>query len=251
VVELSAAHFGLWALFHNPATTMNSTAKAGLAEAIGTFTLTLIGAGSGAATAAAAGATGAGATGLVIAALAHGVALMIIIYTWGTISGAHVNPAVTLGALVGGKIDLGKSIVYWIAQFVGAAAAAYLLLYLVGDVGLKEGLTVGRFTESDSAKVIVIEAVLTFFLVSAVYSAGLYNRFGNAVGLAIGFVLTADILFGGPYTGASMNPARSFGPFLALGNMKYFWLYVVGPAIGGVLAGIVQAYVIGGDQDKK
>jgi MIP family channel proteins len=221
---------------------MNSTTKAALAEAIGTFTLTFIGAGSGAAAAAA------NAPGLLVAAFAHGIALMIIIYTWGTISGAHVNPAVTLGALVGGKIDIGKAIVYWIAQFLGAAAAAYLLLFLVDKSGLELGQTIGSFTTAgETAKVIVLEAVLTFFLVLAVYSAGIFNRFGNAVGLAIGLVLTADILCGGPFTGASMNPARSFGPFLALGDFKYFWMYLVGPAIGGIVAGVLQAYVIGND----
>ena len=217
--------------------------KAALAELIGTFTLTLIGAGSGAA------AEAAHMPGLLVAAFAHGVALMIIVYTWGTVSGAHVNPAVTLGVWVGGKISFGRTIVYWLAQFAGAVGAAYLLLYLVGADGLKFGQTLGSFTANpanmDIARTIVIEAVLTFFLVAAVYSAAVYNRFGNAVGLAIGFVLTADILFGGPYTGASMNPARSFGPFLALNNLQPFWLYVVGPAIGGLVAGIVQAYIIG------
>lgn len=224
---------------------MNSTTKAALAEAIGTFTLTFIGAGAGAAAG-----KDAGVPGLIAVALAHGIALMFIVYTWGTVSGAHVNPAVTLGALVGGKIDIGKAIVYWIAQFVGAAVAAYLLLFLVEKVGLDLGQTVGKFTtqEGGAVKVIIFEAVLTFFLVCVVYSAAIFNRFGNAVGLAIGFVLVADILCGGPYTGASMNPARSFGPFLALGEMKYFWMYVVGPAIGGAVAGLLQAYVIGNDK---
>jgi MIP family channel proteins len=219
-----------------------SLSKAAIAELIGTFTLTFIGAGSGAAAATS------GAPGLIVVALAHGVALMIIVYTWGTVSGAHVNPAVTLGVLVGGKINLGRAIVYWIAQFAGAVAAAYLLLYLVGNAGLEAGQTIGSLTNIDPTKTIVFEAVLTFFLVAAVFTCGIYNRFGNAVGLAIGFVLTADILCGGPYTGASMNPARSFGPFLVLNNLAPFWLYVVGPAIGGVVAGILLAYVIGSDQ---
>jgi MIP family channel proteins len=228
---------------------MNSTTKAALAEAIGTFTLTFIGAGALAA-AGAVGAPGDGRPTLVIAALAHGVALMFIVYTWGTVSGAHVNPAVTLGALVGGKIGFGKSIVYWIAQFAGATAAAYLLLYFFDKEGVMRGATIGSFTEKDALKVVLLEAVLTFFLVCSVYSAAIFNRFGNAVGLAIGFVLVADILCGGAYTGASMNPARSFGPFLALGEMKYFWMYLVGPAIGGIVAGVLQAYVIGNDTSK-
>jgi aquaporin TIP len=232
---------------------MNTT-KAAIAEFIGTFTLTFIGAGSGAAVASISNAGDGATPSLLVAAFAHGVALMIIVYTWGTVSGAHVNPAVTLGALVGGKIDIGKAIIYWIVQFAGAAAAAYLLLYLVGIDGLKSGQTLGIFSgdpgRADSTKVIIIEALLTFLLVSAVYSTAIFNRFGNAVGLAIGFVLVADILMGGPFTGASMNPARSFGPFLALNNLQPFWMYLVGPAIGGVLAGILQAYVIGNEEKK-
>ncbi len=224
---------------------MNNTGKAALAEFIGTFTLTFIGAGAGAAALAANTETYVAAPGLLVAALAHGVALMIIIYTWGTISGAHVNPAVTLGALVGGKIDIGKAIIYWVVQFAGAAAAAYLLLYLVDRKGLEAGQTIGDFTKAgESVKVVILEAILTFFLVCAVYSAGIYNRFGNAVGLAIGFVLIADILAGGPFTGASMNPARSFGPFLALGNFEYLWMYLVGPFLGGAVAGLLMAYVV-------
>lgn len=221
-----------------------SLSKAVLAELIGTFTLTFIGAGSGAAAG-----TNAGVPGLIAVALAHGVALMIIVYTWGTVSGAHVNPAVTLGVLIGGKIDLGRAIVYWIAQFLGAIAAAYVLLWLVGDA-LRLGQTLGSFSVAnaqlavDATRTIVLEAILTFFLVAAVMSCGIFNNFGNAVGLAIGFVLTADILMGGPYTGASMNPARSFGPFLALNNLGPFWMYLVGPAIGGAIAGLLYGFII-------
>jgi MIP family channel proteins len=221
-----------------------SLSKAALAELIGTFTLTFIGAGAGAAAG-----SNAGVPGLISVALAHGVALMIIVYTWGTVSGAHVNPAVTLGVLFGGKIDLGKAIVYWIAQFLGAIAAAYVLLHLVGFDALRLGQTLGKFSgsgglEVDPIRTVVLEAILTFFLVSAVMSCGIFNNFGNAVGLAIGFVLTADILCGGPYTGASMNPARSLGPFLALNNLGPFWMYLVGPAIGGAIAGLLYGFVI-------
>ncbi len=211
--------------------------KASLAELIGTFTLTFIGGGAGAL-------AGQNGGGIVAVALAHGVALMVIIYTWGAVSGAHVNPAVTLGLLVGGKVEVAKAIAYWIAQFLGAAAAGFLLLYLLGaETGL--GKTLGSLSESpekiDVAKVIVVEAVLTFFLVCAVYSSGVAARNGNAVGLAIGFVLIADILMGGALTGASMNPARTFGPAIALGELWYLPYYVAGPALGAVAAGLLQS----------
>lgn len=215
---------------------MDKSTQAGIAEFFGTFTLVFLGAGAGAL----ASANGAPLLGV---AITHGVALMFIIYTWGWISGAHVNPAVTLGVLLSGNISLGKSIMYWIAQFAGGAAAAYLLAYLLGpDSSL--GQTIGSLTPEganagDPVKVIVVEAVLTFFLVCSVLSNGIAGKNSNMVGVAIGFVLIADILFGGTLTGASMNPARTFGPALAKNNLSYVWLYIVGPAIGGIVAALV------------
>lgn len=205
---------------------MNNNLKPALAELIGTFTLTFIGAG--------AGAVGGRIGGALGVALAHGVALMVIIYAWGAVSGAHVNPAVTLGLAVTGKIDWMKAAYYWIAQFVGAALAAYLLLYLVGSAELVNGATIGDLTKADPLKTIVIEAVLTFFLVTAVFATAVNGRNGNAAGFAIGFVLVMDILMGGPLTGASMNPARTFGPALATLDFSYLWMYIVGPALGAV-----------------
>lgn len=182
---------------------MNQHLKPALAELIGTFTLVFIGA----------GALGDKIGGILGVALAHGIALMVIVYAWGAISGAHVNPAVTFGLAVAGKIDWVKAVWYWIAQFVGATIAAYLLLYLVGkDSGL--GATTGSLTKTDAVKTLVVEAVLTFFLVTAVFGTAVSGRNGNAAGIAIGLVLTMDILMGGALTGASMNPARTFGPAL-------------------------------------
>ncbi len=213
--------------------------KAASAELIGTFLLVFIGAGAGAI-------ADGGSAGLTAVALAHGLALMVIIYTWGSISGAHVNPAVTLGVLSAGRISVPKAISYWIAQCVGAVVAAYTLQWFLGpDSGL--GATIGSLTPgvanaSESAnaiKVIVLEGILTFFLVSAVFASGIHGRNGNLAGVAIGLVLTMDILFGGPLTGASMNPARTLGPAVALGDLNYVWMYFVGPAAGGVLAAIL------------
>jgi aquaporin Z len=221
---------------------MDKTTQAGIAEFFGTFTLVLLGAGAGAL-------LPGDATGLIGVALTHGIALMFIIYTWGWISGAHVNPAVTLGVLLSGKISLGKSILYWIAQLAGGAAAAFLLVYIlgsdstlgqtIGSLTPEASKTVEQMAKTDPVKVIVVEAVLTFFLVCSVLSNGIAGKNGNIVGVAIGFVLIADILFGGSLTGASMNPARTFGPALAKNNMSYVWLYFVGPAIGGIVAALV------------
>jgi aquaporin TIP len=210
--------------------------KAALAEFIGTFTLVFIGAGTGALAVQSGG-------GLVAVALAHGLALMVIVYAWGSISGAHVNPAVTLGVVVTGRMPVPKAIAYWIAQFVAAAAAAYTLQWFLGpDSNL--GATTGSLTPlgehaGDAAKVVVLEGILTFFLVCAVIASGVHNLNGNAAGLAIGLVLTMDILAGGPLTGASMNPARTFGPAVATGDLSYLWMYILGPALGGAAAGLL------------
>jgi len=204
--------------------------KAALAEFLGTFTLIFIGAGAGSLTAEQGGS-------LVSVALAHGIALTVIIYTWGKVSGAHVNPAVTLGVLVGGGISLPKAMTYWVVQLAGAAAAGFLLAYLLGPNPKSLGETVGSLTATDTAKTIVLEGVLTFFLVSAVMSCGVAGNFGNLVGVGIGSVLAMDILFGGPLTGASMNPARTFGPAVAMGHYSYMWMYFVGPGTGGLVAG--------------
>jgi MIP family channel proteins len=210
--------------------------KPTLAELVGTFTLVFIGAAAGAQ----AESTSAG---LVAVALAHGLALMVIVYAWGSISGAHVNPAVTFGVLASGKISLPKAIAYWIAQFAGAVAAAYVLRWFLG-AGSNLGATIGSLTPhgavaGDAAKVVVLEAILTFFLVIAVMASGVYGVNGNLAGVAIGLVLAMDILAGGPLTGASMNPARTFGPALATGDMNYFWMYLVGPLAGGAVAGLL------------
>jgi glycerol uptake facilitator-like aquaporin len=186
---------------------MNANTKQLLAELVGTFTLVFIGAGAGA---------------------------------------MAVNPAVTFGVALAGKMEWSKAIGYWVAQLLGGAIAGYALLYLLpgGTNQLASGATTGIYTlggTADPARVIILEAILTFFLVIAVFGSALSGRTGNAYGIAIGFVLTMDILFAGPLTGASMNPARTFGPALALGkdHLMYFWMYVVGPLLGGGIAGVL------------
>ncbi|MBM4422976.1 MAG: hypothetical protein FJ030_06230 [Chloroflexi bacterium] len=210
---------------------MDKLLKPALAELIGTFLLTFIGAGAGAL-------AGVNGGGIVAVALAHGVALMVIIYAFGSISGAHVNPAVTTSLALTGKIDWARAAAYIVAQLLGAVIAAFLLAYVVGASGDVGGLgaTVGGLTTSDPVKTMVVEAVLTFFLVTAVFASGVANKNGNMAGVAIGFVLLMDILMGGALTGASMNPARTFGPALATGHLEYWWMYIVGPVVGGAVA---------------
>lgn len=221
---------------------MDKHFKPALAELVGTFLLTFIGAGAGAL-------AGINGGGIVAVAAAHGIALMVIVYALGSISGAHVNPAVTIGLAATGKVGWDRAIYYIVAQLLGAAAAAFLLAYVVGPSGEAGGLgaTVGSLTNADAVKTIVVEAVLTFFLVTAVYASGVLGKNGNMAGAAIGLVLTMDILMGGSLTGASMNPARTFGPALATGHFEYLWLYIVGPVAGGLAAAFLYDNVFAKD----
>ena len=216
-----------------------SLSKQCVAEFIGTFTLIFIGVG-------AIHHFGGVPGDLLAIALAHGLAIAVMVSATGGISGGHLNPAVTIGLLVGGKINLKKSIAYWIAQLAGATAAAFLLLFIFKH---QPGTEAAKIIASGTPKLaangisyiqgIVIEAVLTFFLVFVVYGSAVDGRAPKIGGLAIGLTVALDILFGGPLTGAAMNPARTFGPALA----SNFWVdhsvYWIGPMLGGGLAGLV------------
>jgi MIP family channel proteins len=209
----------------------DETLRSGLAELIGTFILVFVG-----------GFAVASAQGVVVAALAHGLILVAIIYMYGHISGAHVNPAVTAGLLAGGKIDIMKAVVYWIAQFAGAIIAAVVLNILVPGAAAG-GQTTGSLTTSAPWSAALFEAIMTFFLVSTVYQAAVYGKAGNVAGIAIGFTLAGSILAGGTYTGGSLNPARTLGPALVAGDLNYIVPYLVGIFAGGIIAGLVQSIV--------
>lgn len=221
-----------------------------LAEAIGAFALTFIGAGS-IMTAYTKG-FGDGGT-LVMVALAHGLAIGLMIAGAGHISGGHYNPAVTLALWIGGKIGTLKSIGYIAAQLIGAVLGALLLRYIFNETirdatnfgipsinyaGDNDLLIVGR------AHAFVLEVVLTFFLVYVIYGTAVDKRGAHAIApLAIGLTITMDILIAGPLTGAAMNPSRFFGPALVQGEWKDGWLYFAAPAVGGILAAIVQNFI--------
>lgn len=220
---------------------MKSVAQQALAEVIGTFALVFIGAGS----VAVLGFNGPSPQALVGIALAHGLVLAIMVSNFGHISGGHFNPAVTVGAWVVGKIETGRAMVYVLAQLAGAAAAAGILRYVLTEQIWRPtslGATqVGHRFGISNGKALVIEAVLTFFLVITVFATAIDDEgvFKSIAGLAIGLVFTFDILMGGALTGASMNPARSFGPALVAGKWTDFWVYVIGPVGGSVIAASV------------
>ncbi len=206
-----------------------------VAEFIGTFALIFIGA----------GALAINVGGLLEVALAHGFVVIGFIYAYGHISGSHINPAVTLGLLVAGEIQLTAAIGYWIVQFAGGIAGAFLLkviLPMETDLGVTVLTTVetgGAFTVTPIMGMFV-EIILTFFLVNIIFNTAVSGKAGNFAGLAIGLTLIFLILMGGPLTRASLNPARTLGPAVASGNYSDLWLYIVGPCVGGVLAALLH-----------
>jgi MIP family channel proteins len=212
-----------------------------LAEFIGTFALIFIGAGAGAL----------GIGGLVGVALAHGLVILCFAYAYGHISGTHINPAVTLGVWAAGKIDSARAGSYIVFQIAGGIVGALMLRWVLGgaETGLgathlAQGLNVNGATINITPAVgMVLEAIMTFFLVNSVMNAGISGKATIPGGLAIGLTVTFCILMGGPLTGASVNPARSIGPAVATGNFTDLWVYLVGPALGGVLAGVLYKYV--------
>ena len=210
--------------------------KSLVVEFIGTFALIFIGA----------GAVAIDIGGLIGAAFAHGFVVVAFVYAYGHISGTHINPAVTLSLLIAGEIEFIAAIGYWIVQFLGAILGAVLLNIVLpnpSDLGvtiLTEGVT--------PVQGLVVEIVLTFFLVSTIFSTAVNGKAGNFAGLAIGFTLIACILMGGPLTRASLNPARTLGPAIVSGNYADIWLYFVGPLAGGILAALLYISVL---KDKK
>lgn len=177
--------------------------------------------------------------GLFFVAMAHTLVVAVMISAGLRISGGHLNPAVTLGLCVGGHITVFRSILYWIDQCLASAAACALLKYLTGGMttpihSLAEGM--------DSLQGVIMEIILTFSLLFTVYTTIVDPKKGSIEGLGpllTGFVVGANIMAGGAFSGASMNPARSFGPALVSGDWTDHWVYWVGPLIGGGLAGLI------------
>ncbi len=215
--------------------------RALVAEFIGTFALIFIGVG-----AIASNSISGGQSGLVGIALAHGIILATLISATAAISGGHLNPAVTLGLFAAKKINLTNTIGYVIAQCAGAiAAAALITIAIPHDVLTAVNFGIPALGANITPTMgLITEIILTFFLVFVVYGTAVSKHAPKVGGLFIGLTVTADILMGGPITGAAMNPARYLGPALVGGNLTNLWLYWVGPVIGGVLAGMLYSKLL-------
>ncbi|MCK6577258.1 MAG: aquaporin [Anaerolineae bacterium] len=216
---------------------MSESIRASIAEFIGTFMLVFVGI-------FAAGI--AGQQGVAVAALGHGLILVGIAYSFGKISGAHVNPAITVSLLIGGKIKIDRAMYYIVAQLLGAVVAAAVAGVLSGDI-VAAGQTKGSLTESAVWTAALFEAVLTFFLATAVWQTAVHGHGGDLAGVAIGLALAGSILAGGVFTGASLNPARTLGPALIAGDLSYVIPYLVGIFAGAIIAALVHGFILTAD----
>jgi MIP family channel proteins len=220
---------------------MPSLLRRSLAEALGTFGLVFIG-------------TGAVITkyypdanyGVLGVAVAHALVLSVMVTATMSISGGHLNPAVTLGLLSARRTTARTAGAYILAQLVGAVLAS-LLIRLIYPVAVWRAASLGTPTIAGSitlSQALIIEAVLTFFLVSAVFGTCVNPDAPKVGGFGVGLVLLFDIIVGGPLTGAAMNPARAFGPALVSGQWVGHLVYWVGPIVGGVLAALFWEHLL-------
>ena len=210
-----------------------------IAEATGTFLFFFVGAGSVVLGDYLAGNGGTG-PGLLGVAFAHGLALAVLVSALGAVSGGHFNPAVTLAVWIMGKITLLRAGLYLVAQLVGALAAGLALKLVFADAWQASNIGTPALGPGITPMIgIGIEAVLTALLVLAVIGTAVDPRAPKIGGLAIGLAVAADILVGGPLTGAAMNPARWFGPAVAAGAYADWYVWWIGPAIGAAVAALL------------
>jgi aquaporin Z len=226
-----------------------------VAEALGTAVLVIVGVGV-ATLSFGFGATGGSVSaGVITTAAAFGFVLLALAYTIGPVSGAHVNPAVTLGFLVSGRMTVTEAASYWLAQFAGGIVGALVLWGIFSGTPRYTRSSTGLGTDGYGSKslvdlnlggALVTEVVLTFIFVLVVLAAT--SRLGSPgfAGLAIGLALTAVHLLGIPLTGTSVNPARSLGPALVVGGtaLRQLWVFIVAPLVGGGLAALAYRYLV-------
>ena len=208
------------------------------AEAIAVFALVFCVGG-----AAAEEASGHAVLGLPAQAAVSGLAIMGLIYAVGHLSGAHINPAVTIAFTLTRHFPRGEALGYVAAQLAGAAFAGLLLLAVWPD---RPGHLGANRIGVGAGSALVVEIVLSALLMFVIMAVATDTRaVGAAAAIAIGGTIGLDALFGGPVTGASMNPARSLGPALVSGTWTDFWVYVVGPVLGAAVGALAYQLVRG------
>jgi aquaporin Z len=221
----------------------NRIASKLVAELIGTFALIFIGAGAAAIVGGGAGLAGIGAI-----ALAHGLTVMAFVFAYGSVSGGHFNPAVTIAVLAAGAMRVGEAAGYIVSQLAGGILGAVVLRAVLGgaETGLGTPMLAHDLALGATSLTVtpwagyVIEALLGFFLSTVVLSTAVAGRAGNLAPLAIGVTLVLNIIMGGPLTGAAFNPARALGPMVATGNFSDAWLYLTAPVVGAIVAAVLH-----------
>lgn len=209
---------------------MSPTIRRWIAEFIGTYGFVTIGVSAGAV---------AGPSGLLSVAIGNGMGLAVMITAFMAISGSHFNPAITLSAWIGRKIDSLEALGYVAAQILGALAAAVTVRVIfagnaavkLGTPGLGQGVSAGRG--------VLIEAIFTFFLATVIWGTAIDDRAPRMGGLFIGLLVVVGVLAVGPLTGGAFNPARYLGPAVVGGQLHNWWVYFVGPGIGAAVAGVL------------
>jgi aquaporin-4 len=181
-------------------------------------------------------------------ALAHGGAIGLMVYTFGHVSGAHINPAVTISMMVTKRIGITDGIAYIASQLIGAVAAAATLKVILPELGAKVNFgTQGGPSELLNKSIssgFAVEAILTFFLVVVIFMTAVHKKASPGWhGFTIGGMIFLIHLVAVPLTGASVNPARTFGPALISGFWEFHWMYWAAPILGGIIAGLIMNYV--------
>jgi MIP family channel proteins len=220
--------------------------KAAVAEFLGPFALVTAGVGAVIAT------QNLGDGGnLVAVGLAHGLAIALMAGALGAISGGHFNPAVTISMLATGNIKLVRAVVYIVAQLLGGIAGAGILTLIFpalgelgrNNIGVNLGVP-GLGPDVTQFGGVLLEAIMTFFLVLVIFGTAVDARGPKAIApLLIGLTITMDIIFGGRITGAAMNPARAFGPEVVQQDFTNFWIYWIGPVVGGFVAAFLYTFL--------
>lgn len=219
------------------------------AEFLGTFLFVFVGAGS----AVSLGYIASTSTGanLLVGAFANGLGLAIAVTATMSISGGHLNPAVTLGFLAARKIPIPHAVAYIISQVIGASIAGLLLIsVLPTGIGNSVGWGAPAVAGISVGQAIALEGIMTFILVLTVFGTAVDPRAPKVGGFAIGLIVAADVLIGGPFTGAAMNPARAIGPQIAgsiltgTGAFANWYVWWIGPILGGVVAALVYVHLI-------
>ena len=193
---------------------------------------------------------------LVVISLAHGAAIGLMVYAFGHVSGAHINPAVTIAMLVTRRINIKDGIAYIVFQIIGAIVAAATLKAILPVLGEKVhfGTQGGPSAILNNSAIsgFTVEAILTFFLVTVIFMTVVHKKApAGMYGLTIGGMIFLIHLVGVPLTGASVNPARTLGPAIISGYWDYHWIYWAGPIVGAIIAALVMNYIFVNKAEKE